>query len=439
MNFSDKKVRIGLAGLGTVGAVVAARLQAGAIAGATLTAVSARNPNAKRDINLDGVRFAADAIALATADDVDVVVELIGGQDGIALDLVRAALKAKKPVVTANKAMLAVHADELSLLSSGLASGLASGENAAPIPLAYEAAIAGGIPIVKLLREGLAGNQVLALGGILNGTCNYILSRMEEGDFSFDEALHEAQKAGFAEIDPSLDISGVDAAQKLSLLAAQAFDVRPDISRLQVQGIADMRAQDISFAAHFGYVVRLIAIAYKGATSHDNLFYMKVSPMLVRADAPLALIKHETNAVFVDASPVGRLVMQGAGAGGGATASAVLADIADITNGHGRAFFARPTSQMRESPHTAPPDTLWYLRMKLADKAGSMAQITKILAENGVSVQEVVQRSHNTDDSFLPIVFITHKASAEAIAKTIAAVADSAICTDILHLPVYEE
>ncbi len=421
---SAPSLRIGLAGLGVVGATLAKRLLSGAVSGAVLTAVSARDANRDRGIDLSGLEFVADATTLAQSDNVDVVVELIGGSNGAALDLVRAAVAAGKPVITANKAMLAEHADELSLATT---------------PISYEAAIAGGIPIVKTLREGLVGNNILALGGILNGTCNYILTRMEEAGLSFDDALAEAQAAGFAEADPTLDISGADAAQKLILLGALAFDVRPDINKWSVLGIEHITARDIALAQEFSYVIRLVAIA----SCRDNQIYMQVAPMLVRQGSALAQIKRETNAVFIEAEPVGRLILQGAGAGGGATASAVLADIADMVAGRGRSLFAHPTKDMRESPADgvmSAPDRMWYLRLMLTNKAGSIAQITQILAENGVSVKEVVQRSQHGDDNRLPIGFITDKASAQAIMQVGAALqARDDICSDIVHLPLYDD
>ena len=416
-------LRIGLVGLGTVGATVAGRLLDGAVRGAELTAVSARDRNRDRGIDLSAQHFADNPLDLVNDDAVDVVVELAGGADGMALDLVSAALAAGKPVVTANKALLAAHADALSALSAH--------HN---VPLAYEAAVAGGIPVIKALREGLAGNDVARIGGILNGTCNYILTQMAAYGASFDAALADAQDKGFAEADPTLDVSGADAAQKLSLLAALAFGLRPDTDVMPVTGIAHLTALDIELAAQFDCVVRLVAQAQKQA---DGV-YAEVTPMLVKNGDALAHVVNETNAVAIHAAPLGDLFLQGPGAGGGATASAVLADIADLAQGFGRPAFARPSGEMSESVSQVPPAREWYLRLQLADKPGSMATATQILAENGVSIEEVVQRSRNEDDSYLPAVFITHHTAHAPLSQALAALRQQTqICKDVVTLPVY--
>ena len=416
-------LRIGLVGLGTVGATVAGRLLDGAVRGAELTAVSARDRNRDRGIDLSAQHFADNPLDLVNDDTVDVVVELAGGADGMALDLVSAALAAGKPVVTANKALLAAHADALSALSAH--------HN---VPLAYEAAVAGGIPVIKALREGLAGDDVVRIGGILNGTCNYILTQMAAHGASFDAALADAQDKGFAEADPTLDVSGADAAQKLSLLAALAFGLRPDTDVMPVTGIAHLTALDIELAAQFDCVVRLVAQAQKQA---DGV-YAEVTPMLVKNGDALAHVVNETNAVAIHAAPLGDLFLQGPGAGGGATASAVLADIADLAQGFGRPAFAMPSGEMSESVSQVPPAREWYLRLQLADKPGSMATATQILAENGVSIEEVVQRSRNEDDSYLPAVFITHLTAHAPLSQALAALRQQTqICKDVVTLPVY--
>lgn len=416
-------LRIGLAGLGTVGATVAARLLVGAVHGATLVCVSARDPRRDRGVNLSGVSFFTDPMQLVASDNVDVVVELIGGADGQALDLVMAALKAGKSVVTANKAMLAAHADSLSALSV-----------TKNIALAFEAAIAGGIPVVKTLREGLAGNDVRNITGILNGTCNYILSRMERDGLDFEAALHEAQEKGFAEADPTLDISGVDTGQKLALLSALAFQRPPDMARLPVTGIERITAQDIFFAGQFGYVIRLIGWAQLAS---DGVC-QRVAPVLVPVGSMLAQTHDELNAVMLTGEPVGKIFLQGSGAGGGATASAVLADIADLSLGFGRPLFAKNTRQMRTPVSLTMPDCAHYLRLALADRPGSMARATQILAENGVSIEEVVQRSSNEGDSFLPVVFITHKVDESSLNGALEALRQQKdVCEDVLSLSIF--
>lgn len=424
---SEKK-RIGIAGLGTVGAQVAARLLAGAVPGAVVTAVSARHAKRDRGVDLSAQRFVANPLDLAAAEDVDVVVELMGGEGGAALELVQAALRAGKPVVTANKAMLAAHAEGLSDLSCV----------SPPVPLAFEAAVAGGIPVIKALREGMAGNEISRLSGILNGTCNYILSRMEVAKLSFEEALKEAQKKGFAEADPFLDVSGTDAGQKLVILSALGFGVAPNMAHVSITGIEQITAQDISFAASFDSVIRLVAMAERRAET-GGVFH-QVMPMLVKKPASLAQVGNELNALKIEAEPVGSIFLQGPGAGGGATASAVLADISDIVQGFGRALFSTPTSAMKESASPTPPASEYYLRLALADKPGSMAKATQILAENGVSIEEVVQRSSQAGDRFLPVVFITHHCEKSALRAALEALqSQQDICNEVLALPVFAE
>ena len=421
----SEKLRIGLAGLGTVGATVAARLLSGAVPRAELVAVSARDENKDRGVDLSGVSFVSDPSALATQEDVDVVVELIGGEGGAALDLVERSLDANKPVVTANKAMLAAHADALSKLSVG-----------GTVPLAFEAAVAGGIPIIKALREGLAGNDINRICGILNGTCNYILSRMEAAGLSFEDALKEAQEKGFAEADPTLDISGVDAAQKLALLSALAYGVAPDLDNVSVSGIEAVTAADIAFADEFDSVIRLVATAVRSG----NGVYHSVEPVLVKKSEPLAQVVNELNAVSISAAPLGDIMLQGPGAGGGATASAVLADIADIAAGFGRPLFDRAVSEMTESASENAPASEFYIRLALADKPGSMAKATQILAENGVSIEEVVQRSSEAGDSYLPVVFITHRIENQLLRSALIALEQQTeICNAVLALPVFAQ
>lgn len=418
------KIRIGIAGLGTVGATVAARLLKGAIAGAELVAVSARDASRDRGLDISAQRFETDPLNLV-ADDIDIVVELIGGEDGPALALVEAALAAGKPVVTANKAMLAAQAEKLSDLSVG-----------GNVPLAFEAAVAGGIPVIKAVREGMAGNDIQRLSGILNGTCNYILSRMEAAGLGFDEALKEAQELGFAEADPFLDVSGTDAGQKLAILSALAFGVAPNMDNIAITGIDAITAQDISFAAEFGAVIRLVAMAER---RNGGVFH-QVRPMLVRKSAALAQVLNELNALKIEADPVGSVFLQGPGAGGGATASAVLADIADIVQGFGRTVFASTTAAMSTMASADAAASEFYLRLSLADQPGSMARATQILAEKGVSIEEVVQRSSEAGDSFLPVVFITHQTESPALEAALAALAAEAeICSGVMALPVFAE
>jgi homoserine dehydrogenase len=421
----SEKMRVGLAGLGTVGATVAARLLQNAVPHAELVAVSARDAEKDRGVNLSQVDFVANPLDLVAHAQVDMIVELIGGESGIALELVEAALKADKPVVTANKAMLAAHAAPLSDLSVG-----------GQVPLAFEAAVAGGIPVIKTVREGLAGNDISRLCGILNGTCNYILSRMEAAGLSFDDALKEAQELGFAEADPTLDVSGMDAGQKLAILSALAYGVAPDMDNISVTGIEAVTAADIAFADAFDSVIRLVGTAARSG----NGVYHSVEPVLVKKSQALAQVLNELNAVSISAAPLGAVMLQGPGAGGGATASAVLADIADVANGFGRPLFDKAVSAMTESASQNAPASEFYIRLALADRPGSMAKATQILAENGVSIEEVVQRSSEADDSYLPVVFITHQTEKANLDAALAALGQqSEICNTVLALPVFAE
>jgi homoserine dehydrogenase len=395
----------------------------GAVSGAELVAVSARDAKKDRGIDLSGIDFIAAPLDLVGHDKVDVVVELIGGENGTALNLVEGALKAGKPVVTANKAMLAAHAAPLSELSVG-----------GNVPLAFEAAVAGGIPIIKTVREGLAGNDIQRLCGILNGTCNYILSRMEAAGLSFEEALKEAQEKGFAEADPTLDVSGIDAGQKLAILSALAFGVAPDMDNVSVTGIEAITEADIAFAEEFDSVIRLVGLAERSG----NGIYHSVAPVLVNKSQPLGQVVNALNAVSISAEPLGDLILQAAGAGGGATASAVLADISDISLGFGRPLFDSTVAAMTESASSNALPSEFYIRLALADKPGSMAKATQILLENGVSIEEVVQRSSEAGDSYLPVVFITHQTETAAMEAALAALAlQSEICNSVLALPVF--
>jgi len=312
-------LRIAIAGLGTVGAGVIRLLdtnrdlvRARAGRGIEVTAVSARDRSKDRGVNHERFHWEDDMIALARRDDVDVVLELVGGSDGPALALARAALDAGKGLVTANKAMIAHH---------GLA--LAAQADKARAPLKFEAAVAGGIPVVKGLREGTSANALDKVYGILNGTCNYILSEMEQTGADFAETLREAQRLGYAEADPAFDIEGVDAAHKLSILAAIGFGARVDFANVRTTGIVAVRAADIAQADALGYVIRLIA----EADVRDGALLQRVRPCLVARDHPLSSVDGPTNAVVAEGNFSGRLLFQGAGAGDGPTASAVVADL----------------------------------------------------------------------------------------------------------------
>lgn len=398
-------LKIGVAGLGTVGAGVVKILEARAafLADASgrsivLGAVSARDRAKDRGIDVSSVRWFDDAREMAKADDLDVIVELIGGSEGIARETVELALASGKHVVTANKALIAHH---------GLALARLAEEKG--VSLNYEAAVAGGIPIIKALREGLAANEITSVVGILNGTCNYILTEMEKTGRDFAEVLADAQALGYAEADPTFDVGGIDAAHKLAILASLAFGTEIDFGSVHVEGIEKISATDISFAREFGYRIKLLGVARKTDTGIEQ----RVHPALVPDTTPLANVMGVFNAVAVEGDRVGQVVLEGRGAGEGPTASAVLSDLIDIARGFIVPPFIVPTSRL-SPPRQASLDRhrgRYFLSLAAADRAGSMAAITRALADEGVSIERIIQRggSGKNENDRLPVVFVTHE------------------------------
>lgn len=398
-------LRVGIAGLGVVGAGVVRLLTAHADMLAEragrpirITAVSARDRRRKRDMPKGGWTWHKDAAALARDPDVDLVVELIGGADGKARQLVEAALKAGKSVVTANKAMLAMHGAALA--------GLAEANNAS---LGFEAAVAGGIPIVKALREGLIGNRVEAITGILNGTCNYILTEMRTTGRDFGEVLKEAQQLGYAEADPSFDIDGVDAAHKLAVLTSLAFNTRVDFGAVHVEGIRHVSAADIAFAREFGYRIKLLAIARRTSRGIEQ----RVHPCLVPADTPIAHVDGVFNAVAAVGDYVGRVMFEGRGAGSNPTASAVVADIADIAAGRRAPAFGVPAARLKPLKAAAMADHVgrYYIRLIVRDRPGVLADVSAVLRDHRISIESLVQRGRSeAENQPVAVMLISHDA-----------------------------
>jgi homoserine dehydrogenase len=396
-----QKLRIALAGLGTVGAGVVKLLaenqtliERRAGRGIELVAVSARDRTRDRGIDLSGIDWVDDTAALAARDDVDAVVELIGGSDGPALTLARATLAAGKALVTANKAMIAHHGLEL-----------AEAAERANTALKYEAAVAGGVPVIKGLREGAAANEIQHVYGVLNGTCNYILTTMESAGRDFAEVLAEAQALGYAEADPSFDIDGIDAAHKLSILSSLAFGTVIDFGSVAVTGIRHVIAADIAEAAALGFKVRLVGLGEAGPKG----LFQRVHPCLVPIDHPLAHVTGSLNAVVVEGNFVGRLLFQGRGAGEGPTASAVVADLIDIARSEYGPAFAMPVKSLAH-PQTAPAGERRgraYLRFTVADRPGVLAELTAAMRDAGVSIESLIQRGAAADGSVL-LVMVTH-------------------------------
>ena len=406
-----KPLRIALAGLGTVGGGVIRLLDTnGALiarrAGRPIeiVAVSARDRSKDRGVDMTRFEWIDDTTALANVD-ADVVVELVGGSDGPALALARATLAAGKSFVTANKAMLAHHGLEL-----------ARAAEAANVALKFEAAVAGGVPVIKGLREGAAANEIERVYGILNGTCNFILSKMEAEGRDFANVLAEAQALGFAEADPTFDIDGIDAAHKLSLLASLAFGTQPAFADVAANGIRHVLAADIAEAASLGYRVRLLGLAESGPAG----LFQRVHPHLVPVDHPLAHVTGATNAVVAEGNFVGRLLFQGPGAGDGPTASAVVADLIDIARGEFGPAFAMPADSLVEQ---APADTgdrrgRAYVRFTVADRVGVLAEIAAAMRDAGVSIESLMQRGAHADGSVL-VAIVTHEGPERSVAQAL--------------------
>jgi homoserine dehydrogenase len=404
----SRPLAVGLAGLGTVGAGVLRLLrdnadvvEARAGRPVAITAVSARNRSRDRGVSIAGLRWHDDPTALAADPAVDCVVELIGGSEGPARLLAEATLRERKPLVTANKALLAIHGAEL-----------ASAAEAAGVPLAYEAAVAGGIPVIKALREGLAGNRVRRVAGILNGTCNYILTQMSERGQEFADALAEAQRLGYAEADPSFDVDGVDAAHKLAILAALAFGRPVEFGAVHVEGIRGVSALDVAFARELGYRIKLLGIA----TARAEGVEARVHPCMVPQAAPLARVDGVFNAVVAEGDFVGQVMLQGRGAGAGPTASAVVADLVDLARGRAAPVWGAASGSLSNLP--ALPmlahQGAYYLRLMVVDRPGVIADVTAALRDAGVSLESMIQRGRAPGEA-VPIVLVTHETGEAAM------------------------
>ena len=417
-----KPLKVGLAGLGTVGSAVVELLHRGrdklaARCGRPIevVAVSARSRGKKRGINLKDFQWHTDPVALARDSAIDVFVELMGGAGDPAKRAVETALASGKPVVTANKAMLAAHGQKL-----------ASAAERHRVALNFEASVCAGIPIVKTLREGLGGNSFTRIYGILNGTCNYILSRMEQERLAFDDCLRDAQRLGYAEADPSFDIEGHDTAQKLSILASLAFGTKLDPKAIYVEGISSITLADLDAANQLGYRVKLLGVAVKT----DAGIEQRVHPTMVPKDSAIAQVMGVTNAVTVDADGLAPITLVGPGAGGMATASAVVSDLADIACGVRTPPFGRPAARMtavRKAPMQH-HEGGYYIRLLARDRPGSAATIARRLAQQKISLESIVQRHDAQGEqpgksgAPVPVIMITYATSEDAVHKALVAV-----------------
>lgn len=395
-------LRIAIAGLGTVGAGIVkmvqkhdALLTARAGRQIVITAVSARSRSKDRGVDLAGYAWEDDPVKLARRDDVDLVIEVMGGEDGPAKACVETALQNGKHVVTANKAMLAMHGQAMAEMA----------ENAG-VALRYEAAVAGGIPIVKALTEGLAGNAIERVMGVMNGTCNYILTVMEATGAAYNDVLKDAQALGYAEANPTVDVGGIDAAHKLALLSSVAFGTRVDFAGVAIEGIERVSLADIENARDMGYRIKLLGVA----RMNDDGLEQRMQPCLVPSDSPLGQLEGVNNMVVVDGDFIGQTVYQGPGAGEGPTASAIMGDVLDIARGLIIPVFGQPASGLtKPNSSSKGSDAAYYLRFSLQDQAGTLATLANILGNHGVSINRMHQYGH--DGATAPLVIVTHKTS----------------------------
>ena len=418
-------LKVGLAGLGTVGSAVVRLLEEGrdkliARCGRPIevVALNARTRGKKRDFDVKDFRWVSDPVALARDPQIDAFVEVMGGAGDPAKSAVEAALAAGKPVVTANKALLAAHGQKLAALAE---------RNS--VALNFEAAVAGGIPIVKTLREGLNGASFSRIYGILNGTCNYILSRMESDRLPFDEILRDAQRLGYAEADPTFDVEGHDTAQKLAILASLSFGTKIDPKAIYVEGISSITLADLDAASDLGYRVKLLGVAVKT----DEGIEQRVHPTMVPKESAIAQVMGVTNAVTVDADGLAPITLVGPGAGGAATASAIIADLADIARGVRSAPFGRPVARML--PNRKAPmqhhEGGYYIRLLARDRPGTAATIAHRLAQQKISLESIVQRhpvgsagaaQPGRSNEAVPVIMTTYATSEDAVHKALAAV-----------------
>ncbi len=408
--------KIAVAGLGTVGAGTVKLLseQAKLLAlragrALEITAVSARDRKTDRGVDLSGFTWWDDAVAMAREADADVVVELIGGSDGAAKAVCEAAFAAGRHVVTANKALLAIHGTDL-----------ARQAEAAGVTLGWEAAVAGGIPVIRSLREGLAGNRINRVHGILNGTCNYILTNMRATGRDFDEVLAEAQSLGYAEADPSFDVDGVDAAHKLALLSAVAFGSEVDFAGVYTEGIRNIAPMDIEFAGELGFRIKLLGIAER---DKDGI-HQRVHPAMVAEHAPIAAVEGIYNGIVTKGGFVGTTVLVGRGAGAGPTASAVAGDLVDIARGHVTPTFGVPADALEAIPSLAMDRHVgaYYVRLMVIDQPGVFADIAATLRDAEISLESVLQRSRAPGD-VVPVVLTAHETGEAAMRRALDAIA----------------
>lgn len=425
MTSAGKTLRLGVAGLGTVGGgllkLIERQGELRLPGKLEVVAVSARNKTRNRGVDISKFKWFDDPVELALSPDIDVVVELVGGSDGPAKRTVEAALRSGKAVVSANKALIAEHGMEIAALAEKHEAHLL-----------FEAAVAGAIPIVRAVKNSLSGVIVSRVSGILNGTCNYILSEMLRTGAAYETVLGEAQRLGYAESDPFLDVSGGDAAHKVLILAAIAFGAQPDFAQVQVEGIDRIEAMDIGLANKFDYRIKLVAEAFRA----NGSVRCRVAPVLVKSDHPLASVNGALNAVMVEGEPVGRLTFTGPGAGSGPTAAAVMGDLARLFEGPATPPLgkrSRDLAALITAADGAADQGSFFIGARLADKPGTFAALTEQLGDAGVSIDKLIQESAG-DSGAAPIAIMTHPCPRSAVEAALARVAELKLTADTPRL-----
>jgi len=417
-------IRVGIAGLGTVGSGVAKVLLSNAHLinsrcnrKIELTAVSSRSKSKQRGFPLKKIHWEENLINLARRDDIDIFVELIGGEGNPAKEAIEVALNHGKHVVTANKALLAKHGHQLAKLAES--KGLS---------LKFEAAVAGGIPAIKTLNESLAGNKINRLMGVMNGTCNYILTRMENANLSYEKVFKQAKDLGYVEADPTLDVGGIDAGHKLAILSSIAFGTEIDFDSVYLQGIESITIQDIYQAKELGYRIKLLGVSQKT----DNGLEQRMQPCLVPANSAIGQLENAMNMVIYEGDNSGPITLSGAGAGEGPTASSVLSDIIDLARDNKVPTFGKPVTELVKAiPTSRPAPGAYYVRTKLKDSPGVLAKMATALGDHGISIDRMRQTQH--EDVAAPVVIVTHKTLPETLSNALTAVAKTGV---ILEDPV---
>ncbi|MCI4646179.1 MAG: homoserine dehydrogenase [Hyphomonadaceae bacterium] len=419
-----KTLKLGIAGLGHVGCglIELVERQAGLrLPGEVqITGVSARSRSRKRPVSIEPYKWFDDAAQLAVSDDIDIFVELMGGSDGPAKVAVEAALKAGKPVVTANKALIAEHGQALADIAEGQG-----------IDLLFEAAVAGGVPVVRVLRDSLSGVEIERVAGILNGTCNFLTTTMLETGRPYAEVLEEAQRLGFAEADPTLDVSGMDAAYKIAILSAMAFSASLDFSKVAIHGVDGVGLFDLKLADRLGYRIKLIA---EGVLTEDGVI-CRVAPMALPVSHPLAQVNGSLNTVRIEGAPLGAVTLTGPGAGPGPTASAVMGDIAKLFNPGVRSAFGRAAHHVTRKFISASEEeqSAYFIRARLSDRSGALARLSEALAAHGVSVDQLLQESAGADQAS-PIAIVTHVSARKQVDAAMAQLSQLDVLVDEARL-----